>query len=512
LGLVGHGFLLFVFLNPEWSTPPWPGLGALLVMTLGVSTTALFVKRGVLHAAATTAAAVIISVWAQVALGDEWALVALLLAEAVIGYGLVWLWIARNLEGVAASVGALAALFIGELTLIAVSSVANPPPLAVITLSHVVNLSLILWLSWKRQWQWIGIAAVLPAWLATAVWYDGHRDPVYWSQLLMLATALYAVFAVYPFVLGSRARESRDPYLTAIVGSVFYFFAARSALLQGGLSSIVGVVPVFEGGVLALLLRALLRIEPKGGRDLARLAIVAGSALAFATVAIPLQLKQQWITIGWALEGAALAWLYRRIPHRGLLYSAMALLSAVFVRLALNPAIFIYEPRGMRVFNWYLYAYLTCSVTIFVAAWWLSRTDDRLIVLGDWAKASTLLPPAGVILLFLLLNIEIADFYATGPEITFRFGVSIAQDLTYTLGWLIFGLGLLAAGIYLHNRPGRMTAVALIAITTFKAFLYDMGSLEGLAQVGSFVGLAISLSLVALALQRFVLQAPKEGS
>ena len=67
---------------------------------------------------------------------------------------------------------------------------------------------------------------------------------------------------------GSRARESRDPYLTAIGGSVFYFFAARMALLQGGLSSIVGIVPVFEGGVLALLLRALLRIEPKGGRDL----------------------------------------------------------------------------------------------------------------------------------------------------------------------------------------------------------------------------------------------------
>ena len=52
LGLVGHGFLLFVFLNPEWSTPPWPGLGALLVMTLAASTTALFVRRGILHAAA----------------------------------------------------------------------------------------------------------------------------------------------------------------------------------------------------------------------------------------------------------------------------------------------------------------------------------------------------------------------------------------------------------------------------------------------------------------------------
>jgi hypothetical protein len=512
LGLGGHGFLLMVFLNPEWSTPPWPALGALLVMTLGVSTTALFVRRGILHAGATIAAAVIVHAWSLLALGDEWGLVALLVTEAVVAYALAWLWLARRVEGVAVSIGALAALFIGEFTLIAVSNVANPPALPVIALSHVVNVSLILWLSWKRQWEWVGIGAVVPAWLATAAWQFGHRDPVYWSEVMILATALYAVFTIYPFVLGSRARESRDPYLTAIAGSVFYFFMARLALLQGGHSLFVGAVPVFEGAVLALLLRALLRIEPKGGRDLARLAIVAGSALAFATVAIPVQLQQQWITIGWALEGAALAWLYRRIPHRGLLYSAMALLSVVFVRLALNPEVFIYEPRGMRIFNWYLYAYLICSIAIFVAAWWLSRTDDRLIVLGDWAKASTLLPPAGVILLFILLNIEIADFYATGPEITFRFGVSIAQDLTYTIGWLIFGLGMLAGGIYLHSRPGRMAAVALIAVTTFKAFLYDMGSLEGLAQVASFVGLAISLSLVALALQKFVLQSPKEGS
>jgi len=329
---------------------------------------------------------------------------------------------------------------------------------------------------------------------------------------LALGAALYAVCVAYPLVLGRRARASRDPYFTAIAGSAWFFFAARTAMLQGGLGQFVGAVPVLEGAVMTVLLRQLLAMETGDARDLGRLALVAGTALAFATVAIPLQLRHQWITIGWALEGAALAWLYRRIPHRGLLYWAMALLSAVFVRLAMNPEIFIYEPRGMRVFNWYLYAYLICSVAMFVAAWWLSRTDDRLLLTGDWSTASTLLPPAGVILLFILLNIEIADFYATGPEITFRFGVSIAQDLTYTIGWLVFGLGMLAAGIYMHNRPGRMAAVALIAVTTFKAFLYDMGSLEGLAQVGSFVGLAISLALVALALQRFVLHAPKEES
>jgi uncharacterized membrane protein len=69
----------------------------------------------------------------------------------------------------------------------------------------------------------------------------------------------------------------------------------------------------------------------------------------------------------------------------------------------------------------------------------------------------------------------------------------------------VFGMALLAAGIYLRHRGARIAAVTLIAVTTFKCFLYDLGSLEGLHRVASFVGLAISLALVSLALQRYVL-------
>ncbi len=88
----------------------------------------------------------------------------------------------------------------------------------------------------------------------------------------------------------------------------------------------------------------------------------------------------------------------------------------------------------------------------------------------------------------------------------------MSQDLTYTIGWLIFGMGLLAAGIFTHNRPARIAAVSLIAVTTFKCFLYDLSSLEGLHRVASFVGLAVSLALVSIALQKFVLSKPRSVS
>jgi uncharacterized membrane protein len=68
---------------------------------------------------------------------------------------------------------------------------------------------------------------------------------------------------------------------------------------------------------------------------------------------------------------------------------------------------------------------------------------------------------------------------------------------------------LLAAGIYSGARPARFAAVALIALTTFKCFLYDLGSLEGLYRVASFVGLAMSLALVSVVLQKYVFDRSK---
>ena len=118
----------------------------------------------------------------------------------------------------------------------------------------------------------------------------------------------------------------------------------------------------------------------------------------------------------------------------------------------MNPEVLTYEPRGaMRIFNWYLYTYLLSAAALFLGARWLSKTDERIA--GN--RPSMFLPAAGVIVLFFLLNIEIADFYATGPTIMFRFGATVSQDLTYTIGWLVFGMALLASGIYVRNPAGE---------------------------------------------------------
>src|SRR6185436_13660214 len=116
-----------------------------------------------------------------------------------------------------------------------------------------------------------------------------------------------------------------------------------------------------------------------------------------------------------------------------------------------------------------------------------------------------LVSAGGTVLLFLLLNIEIADYYSVGPNLTFNFSAGLAQDLTYTIGWGLFAFAMLIAGIWLASKAGRVAAILLLSITVAKCFLHDLWQLGGLYRVGSFVGLAICLTLVAIVLQKFVL-------
>ncbi|HEY0591616.1 MAG TPA: DUF2339 domain-containing protein, partial [Thermoanaerobaculia bacterium] len=178
--------------------------------------------------------------------------------------------------------------------------------------------------------------------------------------------------------------------------------------------------------------------------------------------------------------------------------------AVVFARLVLNPAVFSYHPRSaVAIVNWYFYTYAVAAAAFYAGARLLRGRLDE-------ARAERRLPKVlaagGTLLLFLLLNIEIADFYSTGAALTFDFFTSsLAQGLTYTLGWAVFGIALLVAGIAGASRGARIAAIALLSLTAFKCFLFDLGRLGGLYRVGSFVGLAISLALVAVLLQKFAL-------
>ena len=317
------------------------------------------------------------------------------------------------------------------------------------------------------------------------------------AEQMLFGGVLCGLFIIYPLLLGARVKDSIAPHLAACIASVLFFAGARDSLKDLGFESVIGLLPLTLGAILFLLLLKHRRDRPEAGA--ARAApLLAGFVLAFVTVAIPLQLEKEWITVSLALEAAALAWLYTRIPHRQLLAWVAGLTVAVLVRLVFNPAVFAYHPKASTpIVNWYLYAYLVCAAAMFAAAYFVPRAENLL---------RRMLVFCGALELFVLLNIEIADFYSTGDTLTFNFlSSSLAQDLTYTMGWALFAISMLIIGIAMNTRGARIAALVLLLVTILKCFLHDLARLGGLYRVGSLFGLAVSLVLVGVLLQRFVI-------
>jgi uncharacterized membrane protein len=241
------------------------------------------------------------------------------------------------------------------------------------------------------------------------------------------------------------------------------------------------------------------------------LAWFAAVALGFVSVAIPLQLDKQWITIGWALEGLAVIALWRRIDHPGLKYFGLALLAATTVRLVANAAVLgYYERSGTPVVNWLLYTYLVPAAALVGSALLLrgheaarAQTWERWYGKGrDWG--AILAGLAAVAVVFAWINLTILDAFGTGPRLTVSLARQPARDLTTSIAWAVYAVVLLALGVARRSGLLRWISLLFLLLTIGKVFLYDLGELRDLYRVVSLLGLAVSLILVSLAYQRFV--------
>lgn len=497
LGAIGHLFLMFVASRRELALPPWPMFAVLLLLDLASGVAALYLRKTRLLTTVMAASQIVLMIWAGSAVLVPWPNVALIACIAVSAFAFAWYKLDRGFASSAA-----VALLLGQVVATIAGAASSAPLFGSLLLAHLILLAWLLLLAWEMEWHHLATIAAATTAFGTALARTSTPE-----RQIGFAAAIYALFIAYPLLLGSRAKKSLQPYLAAILASIPFFFSSRDAITDAGYRSVIGILPLFQAALMLALLFRLLRIEAPWERLMSRLALVAAAALAFITVAVPLQLEKQWITIGWALEGAALVWLFTRIPHRGLLLWASALLGTVFVRLIFNPAVLSYHPHSnVPIINWYLYTYVVCAAAMFVATRFLG--SDR-----KWARVAA--SSAGAVLLFAVLNIEIADFYSFGATLTFNFfSSSLAQDLTYTIGWALFAVAMLIAGIALHTRAARVAAIVLLLITILKCFLHDLARLGGLYRVGSLLGLALSLVIVGVLLQRFVMirapAAPKE--
>ena len=374
----------------------------------------------------------------------------------------------------------------------------NPTPYFITTFVLCV---LLLGLAVFARTSWIALIALVFGWMVQCEWQGSPHFNVGFATLALgWQTAFFLIFFAFPFFT-NEDRKALPWSISALAGPLQFaliYDTIRHAFpaLRNGFAPAVFIVPY---AIAVWFLVRKRQADPATGDG--RLAWQGAAALFFITLIFPIQFDREWITLGWALEGLALVWLFHVVPNRGLRYVGVGLLCLAFVRLALNPAVLEYHRRSATpIWNWYLYAYGITIVCLFVAGWlfrpprtaWFERTSP------------TLLYSLGAILTFLLLNIEIADYFSIGPTLTFSFTGNFARDMTYSIAWALYAFALLLIGMKKHTRWVRYSGVALLVVTLAKLFLHDLSSLSQLYRIGAFIGVAIILIVASFVYQRFL--------
>ncbi len=350
----------------------------------------------------------------------------------------------------------------------------------------VAGLSLALTMTLRDAWLTVGLAVELPA----LAWLTGRLrvTSLYWVAWV-LAPVVILRLVLNPFVLDYPLNGW--PILNWILfgyglPAVSFFFAARwFAETRPG-----RLIPVLESGMLAFAvllvtfqIRHLMSGSLTGDYDFAEACI---QMTAWLSIAYGLAAREDW------RRRFAFRWAWRALIVMSLSHLLTFLFTAAVDWFCCNTV------GETPIFNWLILAFAVPAVFCLLFARLFKR----------WGRNGLAIAASGLGLYTFLVFLfyEVRQFYHGGR--LWSGEVGLAEQYSYSVVWLIYGLILLALGLWRHSAQIRWASLAVVMLTVLKVFLIDMSELEGLYRVASFVGLGLSLIAIGFFYQRFVIAAP----
>ncbi|RVA42101.1 DUF2339 domain-containing protein, partial [Mesorhizobium sp. M7A.F.Ca.US.001.01.1.1] len=206
--------------------------------------------------------------------------------------------------------------------------------------------------------------------------------------------------------------------------------------------------------------------------------------------------------------GAILVAIDMRSPSSVLRYGSMAagVASVAFIVVrhfvVLNPLLTDESTGRIPVFNLLFLAYLLPAVAAGGLA--LYARDKR----PKWY--AQMLAVVAAALAFAYATLSVRRLFK-GEFIGLWSGLGQLETYTYSALWLVIGVALLSAGVWLKSQVLRIASAALIAIAVLKVFIFDMSELEGVLRALSFIGLGAVLIGIGLFYQRLLTRAAREN-
>ena len=350
-----------------------------------------------------------------------------------------------------------------------------------------------------KHWRGLSSVAYFGTQLLFWMWYNENYHHQKRGAVLVFQTAIFLIFLLAHLVRELIRREPatiEDALLLLV--NPFAFFATVYDLLNPTHHDWMGVFAISMALLYAGAAKLLLSRSVNTRREILLLIAVA---LTFLTIAIPIQLRSNWITIAWAVEGLAILWAGLEIRSSRLCIHAYTLFGLAFGKFLFWDTPYGYRPAFIPVFNRYFLSSLAVLGCFLGALYLYQRAIERKLVAPSPIRLVLgLLAAVGF---WILISIE-THTYFIGRSLAEKAAEDAADwrwfgQMALSVIWAVYAAALAALGFVRRVGAIRWAALTLFALTILKAMLIDIAELQKLYRIIVLFVLGVLLLLVAWA-------------
>jgi uncharacterized membrane protein len=302
------------------------------------------------------------------------------------------------------------------------------------------------------------------------------------------AFALFFLWIVWWAVIQKRALRNTDLLVMAVNAALY--FGASYYLLNPSYHAYMGIFAAALGAMNLLLAKLVWNPQATQERDTWPALLAVAVTLTFLTLAVPIQFAGFRITIAWALEGAALAWISARFKSGKMSIGASIVLILSVMRLFMVDTEFYAGQKDFSLFvNERFLTFAVTAIGLFIAAKFFAERAQALV---SYVSAHVVTLTA--------LGLELVSWVQRSVASADQF-----QTITVTISILmaLYALMLIMLGVLTKSSINRILGLLLIALCIVKLYLSDVWELGYLFRIVAFVGLGVLLLAVSYLYSRF---------
>ncbi|MCC9136839.1 DUF2339 domain-containing protein [Pontibacter silvestris] len=276
----------------------------------------------------------------------------------------------------------------------------------------ILNLGILV-LAYFKKWNLLNIIAYVftivlyGGWLTTRV--IGTVNPPY-TGALVFATLFYLVFFLMNIINNIKEQHRFvAPEIMILLSNTFLYYSAGMYVLYNIAAGAYQGLFTIAIAVFNFVFAYLLYQNHKTDRNLVYLLI--GLVLTFLSLAAPVQLEGNYITLFWALEGVLLLWLSQKPGIKLIRAASVIVLTLMFFSLAIDWSIYydiLTEPLRI-IFNKVFITGAVAVTALAITLWLLQREQEP--VFGSMLTAKAYRAAVGFVLaitLYLVLQLELS--------------------------------------------------------------------------------------------------------